>query len=570
MLHPVGCRVLTLALLLLTFHDAIAVKSRHLSDVGKVRQVVSVLQGISKKLASERETESVIYDEIKRYCGDADSASENESPAPESGAQSDNEQQDPQDADGTVPVTQQPEKSAKPSPLKAAMIIWGSRKEDVSPPDVTPADASDLSDDTFAPADESDESNEAIPLADTKENRQRKQAALAARTYVRDLSDSKDLSAGLDQMNAALDAAEGSSTEDAAAAKVESATKPALKVDAKAAPTPLEVEDASVGQLQDIVKAAVEPSSEAAQPKVSAAVQPDTNLATVEPLASDILSVDGVAEPQADAKPQKVAWQNLPERPQKSDLDKVLGKVDPLDIIPVNVDKLKSMQSEFDDAAKDVASLETDMPDKEAAAELKAQQDAAVAAKADAALVAKAVAKAEQQANGETNAADLVDAFMGSPMGSPTQSASFADLPNSLGGAIPSIDQQAMQLYNSFGGAAASGDNSIAPASFLQVSKHQLSPAMRADLDAAYDALKEVTEDSNSAMSMMDLLRNADDADEASIDGQCTSMLQKFEHRQAARSKHQADLEKRSQRLLASLQVRPDQKAKHLRSPHSM
>jgi hypothetical protein len=189
------------------------------------------------------------------------------------------------------------------------------------------------------------------------------------------------------------------------------------------------------------------------------------------------------------------------------------------------------------------------------------------------------------------------------------------------GGAIPSMDQQAMDLDVvpavdldigtgeeqaaqdiSDSAPATSGDgfpvpvsesameqlaqdiSDSAPPAFLQVTqsaRHHLKvpPAAKADLDAAWRALKDVDEETKDALSMMDLLRQTEETGTASsgctassggasAGDQCSLLLKKFEHRRLVRTNREAELERRSQELQQALRPSASNsgKTKHLRS----
>lgn len=151
------------------------------------------------------------------------------------------------------------------------------------------------------------------------------------------------------------------------------------------------------------------------------------------------------------------------------------------------------------------------------------------------------------------------------------KSAAVSEAVDDLDGSIPNIDQQALQLYNTFGGEEPAtldtlGSLSSGPGFLQVVQRHQhnrrLAPALQADIDAAMQALEAIAKDTTSAMNTLNLLRNADESDAdsggsasdtSSITEQCTSLLQELESRQNNRAKQQTELQQRSQRLLESL-----------------
>jgi len=152
--------------------------------------------------------------------------------------------------------------------------------------------------------------------------------------------------------------------------------------------------------------------------------------------------------------------------------------------------------------------------------------------------------------------------------------------------AIPDIDQEAKELYKTFGGDHES-DSGASPA-FLQTDKrqtvkrqtvkrvqmhhshavkrqkhHMAKPAVpQADIDAAMQALKDIAKDTGSALSLMASVRHAEGGD------QCTVLMQKFARRKAVRAKREAELKKRSQQLQEALHHSHSAsgKTKHLRS----
>jgi len=568
--------VYTLSILATGLPLATAAELKHVGDVGKVRQVVSLLQGISRKLSSEREKENVVYNEIKRYCENRGANLQAVSPS-EIQSDSENLQNRPQDAASTPP---------SPTEMKSAAIPL--------PKTPKPKQAT-------------------VAKLDAREIARQKRYEATAKTL-----DDEDPSMDITQMNALLDAAEGKQTDASAddsttkngmsgeptpkrhgvqdelqsydqweqvdrLNELVKVAKPALSrhdnpyqlqrrkhdkpISAPKADLdePEQDDSASVDQLTNVVKAAVTNDlvTDVAQPQTTAVVQQDkkpdsADVDRIEPLASTVLAIDDTA--QEDAGTFGQSSKPLPQDPRSFRIVPVPERPHPE---PLYVDpQIKAVQSEFDETKAEVANMEKDFtPVTQTVATLTKQPDPAI--------LANALTKAQQQEQDDMSVAAMSEAF------------------GDLKGAIPNIDQQALTLYNSFGGEPASVDalgGLGAGPSFLQVAKNQrhprdlgqsLPPVMRTDLDAAWDALRDVAQDTLSAFNMMDTLRNTDDAGSdtatpgsSSIDDQCTLVLKNFERRQAVRSKKEAELEKRSQRLLQSLPTPTgrDRRAKHLRS----
>lgn len=140
-------------------------------------------------------------------------------------------------------------------------------------------------------------------------------------------------------------------------------------------------------------------------------------------------------------------------------------------------------------------------------------------------------------------------------------------------GTIPNIEKEALQLYNSFGGPPSSleavGGLSVVP-SFLQVAegKHTAGVPSQAELDAAWDALRLVAEQTRGAMSMIQ--QRKDDAvatkpkplgliqeqglSEHEIDDECEWLINHFQHRQKVRAQ-ETEMLNEAHKLLGSAHV---------------
>lgn len=140
--------------------------------------------------------------------------------------------------------------------------------------------------------------------------------------------------------------------------------------------------------------------------------------------------------------------------------------------------------------------------------------------------------------------------------------ASTSAVLDDLAGAIPDVEKQALQLYNSFGGEPAAletVDSFSGALDFLQLSEQgSASGPSQENLDVVWNALKAVTDEAQGAMRMVERLKKAavteamprkpvagfmqdrEDLDD-SIDSECAWLQSNFEHRQKLRS-HQAVL----------------------------
>lgn len=318
-----------------------------------------------------------------------------------------------------------------------------------------------------------------------------------------------------------------------------------------------------VESLADVVQAAVA-TADQSLPKTH--VQPelvpmpskkiDSAVANLEPLANSVLSIEDTAVDDADGGAVvAITPQKRPAPVPPKHVQQAVKKSEPAD------PKAAAVQSEFDETAKQVARLEEDLGPPPPAPET----PAATLRRLDPAIFTAAAAQAKQKENNEINVAAIHEAF------------------GDIGVAIPDIDQEAKELYKTFGEEHES-DSGAAPA-FLQTDKHQTfkhvqahktltvkhqrhhmakSPVLQADVDAAVHALKDVARDTEKALSMMDLVRHTEG------NGQCALLMKKFEHRKAVRTKREAELEKRSQELQEALRHSHTHsgKTKHLRSRH--
>lgn len=655
--------VCTLLILALGFPAATTAELKHVDDLGKVKQVVSVLRGISKKLAVERKKENVVYDEIKRYCeaskanlqssanpesdSDAENAEEKNNGGPRtissSNPGSDSDAENAEDEATVAALENGSDRSSEDTEAshavqnavtathasagdgvptaakvsitstKLAKVLIASTKQvpqvQPSTPQVTPEEF-----DNEDPTKEIEQMDaelgalgeEPDPSPSNKESQSKHIAAPAVDIVQQTLASATATLKGTNKV-ASVSAAKPPSKQHAqnrltkaggpapkrhkqdAHVSVAKAAPKRHKQDApvsvvKAAPKRLQSDDsASVDQLAKVVQDAIEPDDQTtmnADVIHSELVQPvnkvDPSTASYEPLDAG-LSIDdtsleesgGYVPPDVTAEnlPQaKMVLQAVPERPQNYSPEvpdsppTKLQDMDPQDMDP----QLQAVQSEFQETENEVANLEKDDKDLPT---VQVPSTGPTVAKQPISSVAKALSKAQQQQKDDASVAAM--------------SAAFTD----LGGAIPSIDQQALQLYNSFGGEPASvetlGGLSSSPA-FLQTSQHsklhsKLAPVVRADLDAAMDALKEVADDTKNAMDMMEVLRNTVDTDAtpataasgaSPIVEQCTLLMRKFKNRQQVRAKREADLEQRSQRLLQSVPASHERKAKNLRRHH--
>jgi len=140
---------------------------------------------------------------------------------------------------------------------------------------------------------------------------------------------------------------------------------------------------------------------------------------------------------------------------------------------------------------------------------------------------------------------------------------SQSDALNQLAGAIPNIEKEALQLYNTFGGDDADAAPQQASPSFLQVARsksHQTNTALsRKKLNEVWKALSAVAEETREGLSMIQHLEAEGISSEADDDGQnedtsitdkavaedadvkpsseeCTWLLQSFEKRSSMRA----------------------------------
>lgn len=334
---------------------------------------------------------------------------------------------------------------------------------------------------------------------------------------------------------------------------------------------PVQDDSNSVESLANIVKAAVETEEPGmtrasvvqSQPPSLPSKGVDSGATEGEALATGVLSIADSAVEDADVLtpplqlvPQKKVAVKMITQAMPKPLQKKL-QVDP---------KVVAVQSEMAETAKQVARFEEDLapaapvaPVPESPAETLRRLDPSIAA------------QAKQKEDRDTNVAAI---------------ALSEALSEDLDGVLPNIDHQASQLYNTFGGEPASAESlgsevSSSPA-FLQVIRHKmplrlnqfeqhmrLAQVAQADLNAAYHSLEEIADDAKGAMSMMDELRNT--VKSPHVDDRCKILMQKFEHRQLARAKREAELDKRSQELQRLLHPSSSKthlhlkKTKHLR-----
>jgi len=515
-------------LLLASGLQVVIAEVKHVNDGGKVEQVVSLLHGISQKLAAERKKEDIVYDEIKRYCttGDGNSPASAKPGVSQASAMS-----------GIEKKLDQLKQASQAAQVQEA--------DAVDPlPKAEPARAPEVTKDQVAVSHDAEEGDHDAPSQNAGADDATKQMAFSPDSVAGDSDplDSAQERLSLFAITDDVPVSVHQQKKDEPVAMTKAETKQLVKDDS-----------ASEDQLANIVKAAVEPlgknaiSSDVVQSDTASiedlVKKSDSALSSEEPLASEILSND---DPFGDAVFSAAPIQQVPERsvPVKKSLEQLetqakqeLAKSQDTDAaraesapVAAAVAVADAAQSEFAATANEVTNLEKDFD--------------------------PPVSKAQQQANVATMSAAFID----------------------LGGALPaetndpSIDQQALQFYNSFGGEGEGepsasdtlGGLAASPA-FLQVSRHhhqlsaKLAPVVREDLDAAFVALKAIAEDTQSAMSIMSMLSKAEDVEPAPdtssdlVHGECDSLMQKFKQRRAVRAKQEAELETRSQQFLQSL-----------------
>lgn len=628
--------VYALLILAVRLRNTFAVGLKQVNDEGHLRRIVSVLQGISKQLATEREKEDVVFDEIKRFCKTTDDATDSEHIKHNHGTPLDDDIDVDHD-EGAPSLTDDDAAVAAPhmmaqaagghrsvvlsdSPQFEAKVVamvpsgqpltlvsdyvadgdyvkvrWDHTTGYTKRTNVVPA-TDGSSEETFRAskgvhnvADEVTVSAEISALkphdhsiANTYVNIQPHAGPIndapkaAKRVFAMpphqkgepqmqkvasDMVEIEDPSKDLEQMQALLDGpgseevpgSEGArTTKKVAHARVEAVGATPKELSAPPVANRLDhdeeqtvsqhvdqdVMNASEEQLASIIKESVDLKDQnvmTARSEPASSFQPDQSLdsifaadsavADTEPLGNPMLSVDAIEDDES----KRAAFSAEPK---------------PLEHAPVTAIG-QAVQSEFDETSDLVASMEKDdlAPNKR--------------------IAKKANSKVQPHAGGDVNVA--------------TVSAALDD----LGGAIPSIDQQALELYNANGGESATLDKfgGLVPApAFLQLGRRQqqftkLKVVAVSDLNSAWDALQVVAEDTKSALSMMESLRKtgwgqADPAarPEADSDEQCTVLIQRFSHRQEVRAGHEAKLTKHSQHLLHALGHSHAPKAKYLRS----
>jgi len=520
-------------LLLASGLQVVTAEVKHVNDGDKVEQVVSLLHGISQKLAAERKKEDIVYDEINRYCTAGDGTSQ-------ASAKSGNSQASAMS--GIEKKLDQLKQASQAAQVQEADAV------DKGLPKAEPARAPEVTKDQVAVSHDAEEGDHDAPSQDAGADDATKQMALSP----------DSVAADSDPLDSAQERLSLFAITDDVPVSVHQQKKDEPVAMTKAETKQIEKDDsASDDQLANIVKAAVEPlgknaiSSDVVQSDTASiedlVKKSDSALSSEEPLASEILSNDdpGFGDAVFSAAPiQQVperspvlVKRSLVEQPEtqakqelakSQDTDAARAKPAP---VAVAVAVADAARSEFAATANEVTNLEKEFD--------------------------PPVSKAQQQADVATMSAAIID----------------------LGGALPaetndpSIDQQALQFYNGFGGEGEGepsasdtmGSLAASPA-FLQVTQHhhhqlsaKLAPVVREDLDAAFVALKAIAEDTQSAMSIMSMLSKAGDVDptpDTSSDllhGECDSLMQKFKQRQAVRAKQEAELETRSQQLLQSL-----------------
>jgi hypothetical protein len=166
-----------------------------------------------------------------------------------------------------------------------------------------------------------------------------------------------------------------------------------------------------------------------------------------------------------------------------------------------------------------------------------------------------------------------------------------SSIPNldDLARAIPNVDKDALQMYNSVDDSdlgnddSSNGDSLDIPASFVQVMQEQAVTIPQADLDMVWNSLKAIADQSHAGLNMIDLLRHGAPAQpmthaslghhsqhdalavfqEQGTEQQCTWLLQNFEQRQENRRKVNAIL-KRAKAILGRTRI----PARRLRGLH--
>jgi hypothetical protein len=167
--------------------------------------------------------------------------------------------------------------------------------------------------------------------------------------------------------------------------------------------------------------------------------------------------------------------------------------------------------------------------------------------------------------------------------------ASQSEALDDLAGAIPNIEKEALQLYNSFGGQPAPLESvdSISPLpSFLQMSKRKMqqkhTPGLPtpAQFDAAFAALRLAAKRTQGAMSMVQHMKKANLASKSvlgliqkpglsdrDINKECKWLMNNFQHRQVVRNREEKLLQE-AHELIGSMHVylqRDAHKISHLR-----
>lgn len=584
----------TLLLLAVSFTVANAAHMKQSGDNGQVKQVVALLRDITQKLASEREKENIVYNEVRKYC---EGNSEKLQASSESVIAEDSKNTDSDDHASTAVdsnINASPI-SASPEDSEAASSTTEDTDSDASPgkpepqPDAIKVTASNTDGEDQYSID-IEQMNALLNDAEGEETGDSHHGSsgkssehIAIKTHS---IDSRRNEASVKRVSPQQVKHVKQVVQDQSVAKASQGLakqlRPAAKSSSKdqyqqVSSQSREEDSATVDQLANIVKAAIEPEIQIAKsiersasesaPGAEQERKGESAVAGYQPLANAVLSIDDTAVeetggfvPPPEAVPAqtpvKVVLKAVPERPQKK-----LADVDP---------QIKAAESEIDETANVVASFEKDLEPAPAPQDNEVLDMALQTKPVLPNVVKKVVSQAEQQEKDAISVAAMSSAF------------------NDLGGAIPNIDQQAMQFYSGFGGEPASLDTLgglSAGASFLQVAEkrmHRLksSPVMHADLDAAWSALKEITEDTKSAyaslkeLSSMEQLDNTESTD--SLDGassgsqeisdQCVLLMEEFDRREKARVVRETELEARSKRLLRNMHSSHEHKTKHLRS----
>jgi len=592
--------------------DTFAVGLKQVSDEGQVRRIVSALQGISKQLAAEREKENVVFDEIKRFCKTTDVDHDEEAPGlTDDSAGVPAPQMMAQAAGGhrRVVLSDSPRFEAKvvatvpngqPLTLVSDYVAdgdyvkvrWEHKTGYIKRTNVVPA-TDDISEETLRfskgvhnvadvvevseqisalkPDDDDSIANTYVniqphagPIHDAPKAAKKvfamsphQKGEPQMQKVASDKVDSEDPSKDLEQMQALLDgpvseempgSEPARTTKKVAPSRVEAVGTTPKQSSAPPVAKRLEHDDeqtvsqhvdqdvmhASEEQLASMIKESVEPQDEnvmTARSEPASAFQPDQSLdsifaadsavADTEPLGNPMLSVGDIEDDES----KRAAFSAEPK---------------PVAHAPVTAVG-QAVQSEFDETSDLVSSLEEEFAPKPK----------------------KGIAKqAQAHAVADVNVA--------------TVSAALDD----LGDSIPSIDKQALELYNANGGEPAPLDPFGVLGSgptFLQLSRRnqqlrKLKVVAVSDLNSAWDALQGVAEDTKSALSMIESLRrtgwgqdNLAARPEGDSDDQCTMLIQRFNHRREVRAGHEAKLSKHSHHLLKALGHSPAPKAKHLR-----